>query len=354
MLEMRYAFPILALVATSAFAQRTLVVDASGGGQFTEIQQAVLAANPGDTILVRPGLYNGFEVGKGVGIVGGPGVDLRPSSRTPGFITARNLLAGQRLSIREIGTGASGSTVTIEGCAGSVHLEGLRVGSWFSILSVRNSSAVTVHQTIVSSTVSIAGASVVFSQCHLNSLETALSSVTFAEGTCTGIQPIRLVSGTLAITGDGQTSIRANSPLPSSAIVTQGGILTIDPQVQLVPSPGLPPISGPATVIYRTIPSLRAALTSTQLTTALRAPGAFRGHTLLGLPLQSPVATPFGDLWIGAHVVLDSGSMPPSGVRSVTLAIPPVAPGFTIALQGLLAMPTGIELSTPVLTITAR
>ena len=60
----------LLAVANPVFAG-VLVVDAAGGGAFTQIQPAVDAALPGDLVLVRAGDYEGFTIaGKSVNVVG--------------------------------------------------------------------------------------------------------------------------------------------------------------------------------------------------------------------------------------------------------------------------------------------
>jgi hypothetical protein len=51
-------------------------VDRNGGCSFVDIQSAILAAQPGDTILVRAGEYEGFGLDKGVQVLGDPGVVL--------------------------------------------------------------------------------------------------------------------------------------------------------------------------------------------------------------------------------------------------------------------------------------
>jgi parallel beta-helix repeat protein len=59
---MALAMCILLLAAVvpvmPVFAETTYYVDASGGGDFTTIQEAVTEANAGDTIIVRDGTYN--------------------------------------------------------------------------------------------------------------------------------------------------------------------------------------------------------------------------------------------------------------------------------------------------------
>ncbi|HEX5009333.1 MAG TPA: hypothetical protein VFY71_02945 [Planctomycetota bacterium] len=47
-----------ALLATAPLARAdVLVVDASGGGEFTSLRAAVTAAADGDTLLLEPGFY---------------------------------------------------------------------------------------------------------------------------------------------------------------------------------------------------------------------------------------------------------------------------------------------------------
>ncbi len=55
---------LLALLLPSVAGAGTLVVDASGGGDFPDLPPAIAAAAPGDTIVVRDGVYSAFTVGK--------------------------------------------------------------------------------------------------------------------------------------------------------------------------------------------------------------------------------------------------------------------------------------------------
>ncbi|MFT7485832.1 MAG: pectin methylesterase-like acyl-CoA thioesterase, partial [Candidatus Paceibacteria bacterium] len=61
----------LALVSGSAHAGILYVDDGGGPGiDYTDIQSAIDAAGHGDKIIVHPGNYSGFILGKGVTILG--------------------------------------------------------------------------------------------------------------------------------------------------------------------------------------------------------------------------------------------------------------------------------------------
>ena len=68
---------VAALLSATASAQRTWVVDLNGSGNFTSLQAAANASSPGDTIIVRSGVYaepNATTITKGVTILCDPGV----------------------------------------------------------------------------------------------------------------------------------------------------------------------------------------------------------------------------------------------------------------------------------------
>jgi hypothetical protein len=98
-----------------------ILVDAAGGGSFTQIQAAVDAAVDGDTLLVKPGSYLGFSIaGKALNIIGDVGT--RPTVTK--LVTVSGLAAGQtvtlaRLSVA-VGPGTSGTALRVENCVGAV------------------------------------------------------------------------------------------------------------------------------------------------------------------------------------------------------------------------------------------
>lgn len=100
-----------------------IVVDAAGGGAFTQIQPAVDAALEGDTILVKPGGYSGFTVdGKALTVIG----DAGPVANVAGKVWIRNLALGQTLTLARMivqGGGTQllgGQALSLTDCAGAV------------------------------------------------------------------------------------------------------------------------------------------------------------------------------------------------------------------------------------------
>ena len=89
--------PLLALLGSPAVAD-VLVVAADGSGDFLEVQNAVDAAVDGDTLLVHPGTYLGFDV---------PGRSIAITSVTPGLA-----IIDGTVRVRDLG---ADQTVTLSG-----------------------------------------------------------------------------------------------------------------------------------------------------------------------------------------------------------------------------------------------
>jgi hypothetical protein len=97
---------LISTLGTSARAG-VIVVDSSGGGQFTNLQMAVSSASNGDTLLVRVGGYSSFTVdGKSLSIV----ADAGTSVTVFGSIVVQNLAADQ--SVVLAGLKVTGATTT--------------------------------------------------------------------------------------------------------------------------------------------------------------------------------------------------------------------------------------------------
>jgi len=65
----RALVPALFLLA-APLAAKTIVVDAGGGADYTDLPPAIAAASPGDLVLVLPGDYTAFTLDKGLTVLG--------------------------------------------------------------------------------------------------------------------------------------------------------------------------------------------------------------------------------------------------------------------------------------------
>jgi hypothetical protein len=102
---------LVGLFATTSFAD-VLVVDASGGGNYTQIQAAVDAAVDGDTILVKSGSYVSFVVDdKALTIVG----DTGASVQVAGAARVRDLSASKTFVLQRVTATGTGSGDTLYG-----------------------------------------------------------------------------------------------------------------------------------------------------------------------------------------------------------------------------------------------
>ena len=377
MIERMLAAGFLGCVAALP-AQNTYIVDASGGGNFTDLPPAVQAAQPNDTLIVRPGMYSGFTVRKGIRILGGPGVNIDPFSI---IITVDGIPAGQTLVVRQLRSilGLSAvQTFFVTNCAGHVHLENIDP---YGGLMIDNSQHVTVHRSTLRGFPGawVRNSTALFVQCTVKGNTTIAaglpgllcdgSTVTFTEGTCTGSSELAggfgsisagvvVASGLTTIGGDAQTRIVAgtgSTGMPQPAIDVRGGAVVVDPAVSLVPTPGAPPIGGPGTASTQPVPSLLGTFVPSgpRVTLELHAPGSIRVHLLAGVPLSPPVAIPgLGELWLGTPpLLLDSGVVSATGYRTTMIPLPVLVPGAVAAFQSLVEQPSGPQLSAPVVLL---
>ena len=84
--------------ASGGQPSHVIVVDAAGGGSFLRIQDAVDAARDGDTILVRPGSYDGFTVVDKALVIVGDGSNVHVS----GTARAQDLQPGKILTLAQL------------------------------------------------------------------------------------------------------------------------------------------------------------------------------------------------------------------------------------------------------------
>lgn len=151
---------ILCAVAAPAIHAAVLVVDAAAGpssGVFTSIQGAVLAAAPGDTILVRSGNYGPFKLnGKGLSVVADAGAVVNVVNVPCDSSYVHSIPANQSVLIRGMRfhpewCGTAGSVTVFESfgvflCDGPVCLDSCVFENGAPSLHVFNSKNVTVQR----------------------------------------------------------------------------------------------------------------------------------------------------------------------------------------------------------------
>ncbi|MHC5212108.1 MAG: right-handed parallel beta-helix repeat-containing protein [Planctomycetota bacterium] len=142
-----------AFTVPAPLANQVHVVDKSGGpgSQFLQISQAVAAAAPGDTVLVRTGGYDEFTVqGKSLVVT----ADLGAFVEVPRF-TVRDVPAGQSVRVHGIGTNSlnDGPALRVQDCLGPVWIEDCSLIGPLQALAaategvrILNSAAVSLHR----------------------------------------------------------------------------------------------------------------------------------------------------------------------------------------------------------------
>ena len=340
---MSIRFFAISLLLAPLAAQQTIVVQ--GGGN--ALQNAVAQANPGDILVVRAGTYGNTLVDKGITIRCDLGVVIQLVGRGSALGVA--VPAGQLFRMRGgslVGGGGLFPALATSG-AGTAIFEEVGSGSF----SIATGTQVAFHRCgfgeLNVGLVGGAVSNVAFDDCTLNGrTQITNARVTMAGGSATGsgnplfsFPAFLLVDGTLTIAGDPTTVIAGNSMglAPAPAIETKGGTLILGPQVRLV-SLAPAPITGPATVISRFLPSIRSqsAAAGRTFTATVHGEVGSSTHILASLPV-GPVTLPFGQLWISTDsLVLDSGIVPASGTRSVSLPLPTtLPPDVPVILQSI-------------------
>ncbi|MCB9882787.1 MAG: hypothetical protein H6834_13435 [Planctomycetes bacterium] len=142
--SMRVLITALAL-ASAAFAQKTIIVDATGAGDHKTIQAAVDAARDGDRIIVRAGTYDLFKiVDKSVTLLGERLSNVY-NFFAQGASSIENLSIGKRVTI----DGLTFSTtmqpaLRVDNCNGRVTLRDVRIYGFPSIYNTGRESSLYV------------------------------------------------------------------------------------------------------------------------------------------------------------------------------------------------------------------
>lgn len=333
----------------SALAAQTYVVDAANGPgtQFTDLPAAVAAAPDGATLIVRAGAYGPIDLdGKGLTIVGGPGVML--NSILAPAIQVKNLAAHQSFALRGAFMGWAFQSVQADfvNNAGRVLLQEFSysnatspfLASWGSPppkgIRIVNCAQVLLHGCVVSANdaVDASGSRVDIEGCTLAGTGTitvvyhqpafggtpglklansvvriAASSVTGGPGPAPSLPPAVGVqmTGSSVFLGAG-ASLVAGAPInfgmPVSAI-SGTGTLVQDPQATIVALGGANTISGAVTAATRPWPSV----TSSGGRVGTSAQASVRGATgeLVLLCVSFP-ASPWTDPRVQGQLWLDN------------------------------------------------
>ncbi len=348
---------LAALCCATAAAQRTWTVDANGGGQFTTVEPAILAASPGDLILVRAGRYPGFLIDRGVTVVS-QGATLFQTLHNP-VIAVRDVPAGQRVVVK----GFFSSSLPMIFGASNTQAQVVFEDMYGEGNVIRAPNVTFRRCTLISGFgLRVTDGGAVVTQCTLMGqapLTVTRSNVVFAESTATtagsgfGQAAVRLDGGSVTITGGSDTVLIPDTTgvsMPVVDVLSTGDVF-LSPYVTMLPHGGAPVVRGGRVTIV-SVPSLRADVLGATLSTRLHAPGTGATATLLALPVRNPAPTPFGALWLPLDaLVVDVGVVDAAGVRNLTLPILPVALGSLFAMQSVAVTSGQLQLSTPLLFV---
>lgn len=357
----------LATVAlgAAATAQQILVVDPLGGGQFVTVLAALAAAQPGDTVLMRGGVYPGHHVvAAPLQLVGDPAF-ARPTlaqlTIMPGVGGGVSVVRCHATSVAIHGDAAlddvtglactvNAGSVVLTGCAFQPDCRVLGGDVVFNRCALTGAAAFFIQSMAsclsfparpgldaLGGTVAIANSTLVGGgggfQCGGTlgapspalritgaDVRTTRSVFTAGTGVSGAAVPVAMSLGTFA--HDASTTFTGSGPLPGA-------------QVLLPATDGTSALAGGTiTVELQTQPGLAALVAAS-------------------LGRRSPTPLPFGAVWFdpAAHVVLSLGATDTAGRLPATIPVPPGVPrGLAVTLQGgALAAGTGaIVVATPV------
>ena len=383
------------LLAASIAAQRTWIVDQTGGGDFTDIPPAVAAASPGDTVWVRSdGQYTSPTTSKGLRIV------TTAAAAPQGVLVVQGLPAGQELVLSGFGWSWQPTTFALQlvDNAGRVQIEDLTMTPPGAVpnqtrgfvevtrcADVAFNRAVLYEVIVTDSRVLMTGVRV-YGNTELHGPGAAthiaidavdsrllLSGCTVVAGYSwwTFGRPllpaagIRTSGGELVVTGGSGDRVIGGRiyngtyfvyPAP---IESDGGVVTTDPDVpmldgqQLAASP-----SGTSTFVQRDVPFVLCPPAFGQghdfRPSIHHKPGNLAG-LLVALPSAPRPLPPFGELWLDPATMLAAGSgvLAGSGNEgSLSFSLPigsgVLPPGLVLSFQAAVVDQGAVELSQPV------
>lgn len=354
---------VLAALLGPVAAQHTWVVDPAGNGAFVDLQTAINAAAPGDTLLVRAGSYGTVVVDRSLQLLGDgarpvvssltcwPGITLVAASIDLGYVTLASCTAAfdhvGAFQVRLTGTAAvfvgcrfdnstsANGTTSLAAGSHAVFDNCLLVGSPGSVIQTLSCTPVPGAAALT-----IDGSSV----------------AELADTTCAGAGP--------------RTFLCLNSPGTSGIQVDGGGVVRARSGVVQSGGAAVPAVSGGGTVLHdgtQFVPSFAGTAAFVPKTTGQAAgPGGTLTATLAGnaaqaaalvasLGVRAPAPLPSGDAWIDpvAFVVLRIGVLDATGALQVGIPLPATLPrGLHLTAQGAVVAATGaLVAATPTLLL---
>lgn len=366
---------LLALVATPLVAQRTWIVDAANapGTDFLDLPPAVAAAQAGDRILMRAGMYQGATIRHALRIVGEPGarlgfvdqlvVEQLPAVETvevtglgfenlfgPGLMVRDNLGV---VTMHDIQIGSSAITTTIELVDNRyVALSGdlPPVEAESSLLSI--DSALIRAGTPFQAGVRLDGCQAFLSDLDVTGGAGSPSGNPLAGWPGVGIDAVQNtvlhISGTVIARG-GSPNGHPSRTAPGLAL--RDSTAFVDPGATFVGSQGPATFLSNSQLIQQTVAGLAVSGGSIggTLQIVMSAPAGLPA-TLVASGAAAPIALPFGTLIVDAvtAVSVAVGSTTSPGLVSPLLAVPadPGLAGTQLHFQGAFLQPA-LTLSNP-------
>lgn len=353
--------------ALSPFAvtQTTYVVDAAGGGNFTDLPAAFAAVADGDTLMVRRGRYSTGTLTRAIRMLCDAGAVVNQDGNGP-VLRIDGISAGKTCSVR--GLEFIGNTiffveaaVTISNCAGVVALDELRIEtprSFSGGLTIENCTSVTINNSYIRSRMNATDSNVnasnsqflaydsgpisfgVFGTRSTIELNQCVVRGSQGGGHAPAADGIRAEDCELIIRGDAASEIRGGSYVFGGFVaysingLGSSTTVEIDPDVTLSGAP-----NGVASTTTRNMALLEAVAANGSIDLSLSsAPGDVFG-IFLALPGQRLAVPPFGAFWLDLPTLAQivSGSIGPSGEFSLSIPINlnPADIGLALQFQAL-------------------
>ncbi len=349
-----FALGFLSLLSVLC-GQNTIVVDPSGGTQFTTIASAIAAAQPGDTVRVLAGRYNEqLQTDKGIRLLG-EGAVLTGGGLLSETVLVESIPVGQSFAMAGFVAGNIATRVRVRNCDGLVTLADFNQGGTFELFSVNveGSQQVSLSSMLLLSAI-LTSSNVMLERMNfdpsisagltINSGRVACSNSTFRGSfSVFGGPGIILQDGDLALTRCSVRGVPSGGTITQPAIATLGGSVLLDPST----TTSIPLSSGPAIIAPWPITSQSAVDANNTLTVDVHGPVGTSYGIMLSVPGYG--VTPYGDAWVQTLLpsFLDLGTFPASRTVQHSYPHPALPPGLVMTMQTLTWDGTALRFGVP-------